>query len=145
MGGMTKPAASSSPAAPLHVRIGELARLSGRSVHTIRWYEAQGLMPGAARDAGGRRVFSQAHVDWLELMDRLRQSGMSVRQMQVYARQVRAGKGTLGARQALLREHRARVEAQVHELQQALALIDRKVALYDKWIGKHGAGDGAAL
>lgn len=128
-----------------HLRIGELARLSGRSVHTIRWYEAQGLMPGAARDAGGRRVFSQAHVDWLELMDRLRKSGMSIRQMQVYARQVRAGKSTLGARQVLLREHRARVELQVHELQEALALIDRKVALYDQWIRKHGAGSGSAL
>lgn len=128
-----------------YLRIGELARLSGRSVYTIRWYEAQGLMPGAARDAGGRRVFSQAHVDWLELMDRLRKSGMSIRQMQSYARQVRAGKATLGARQSLLREHRASVEQQVHELQEALALIDRKVALYDQWIRKHGAGDGTAL
>jgi DNA-binding transcriptional MerR regulator len=142
MAGM-KPPVSADTAAP-HLRIGELARLSGRSVHTIRWYEAQGLMPGAARDAGGRRVFSQAHVDWLELMDRLRQSGMSIRQMQAYARQVRAGKATLGARQRLLREHRARVEQQVQELQRALALIDRKVALYDTWIRKHGAGDGDA-
>src|SRR3990167_6315647 len=63
------------------LRIGELARLSGRSVHTIRWYEAQHLMPGAARDAGGRRVFSQAHVQWLGLLSRLRASGMSVRDM----------------------------------------------------------------
>lgn len=123
-----------------HLRIGELARLSGRSVYTIRWYEAQGLMPGAARDAGGRRVFSQAHVDWLELMARLRDSGMSIRQMQAYARQVRAGKATLAARQALLREHRGRVEQQLDRLRQALALIDRKVALYDKWIRKHGPG-----
>jgi DNA-binding transcriptional MerR regulator len=130
---------------PVTLRIGELARLSGRSVHTIRWYEAQSLMPGAARDAGGRRVFSQAHVDWLELMTRLRASGMSIRQMQAYARQVREGKATLAARQALLREHRERVEKQVGELQQALALIDRKVALYDKWIRKHGPGVGAPL
>lgn len=150
MAGMKPPAsapsrpAASAGGAPPHLRIGELARLSGRSVYTIRWYEAQGLMPGAARDAGGRRVFSQAHVDWLELMDRLRQSGMSIRQMQAYARQVRAGKATLGARQLLLREHRARVEQHLQELQQALALIDRKVALYGKWIRKHGAGDGDA-
>jgi DNA-binding transcriptional MerR regulator len=119
------------------LRIGELARLSGRSVHTIRWYEAQGLMPGAARDAGGRRVFNQLHVDWLELMHRLRASGMSIRQMQVYARQVRAGKSTLAARQQLLREHRTRVEAQLEDLQGALSLIDKKVQLYDKWIKRH--------
>lgn len=124
-----------------HLRIGELARLSGRSVHTIRWYEAQQLMPGAARDPAGRRLFSQAHVDWLELMDRLRSSGMSIREMQAYARQVRHGKATLGARQALLRDHRQRVQARLQELQQALDLIDRKVALYGRWIRKHGPGE----
>lgn len=134
---------ATAPPTP-HLRIGELARISGRSVHTIRWYEAKGLMPGAARDAGGRRVFTQAHVDWLELMDRLRQSGMSIRQMQGYARQVRAGKATLGARQLLLLEHRARVEQQVQELQLSLQLIDRKVALYGQWIRKHGAGGAPA-
>jgi DNA-binding transcriptional MerR regulator len=127
-----------------HLRIGELARLSGRSVHTIRWYEAQQLMPGAARDAAGRRLFSQAHVDWLDLMDRLRSSGMSIREMQVYARQVRQGKATLGARQALLRAHRDRVQARLQELQQALTLIDRKVELYGQWIRKHGPGSGSS-
>lgn len=132
--------AAKTPAASPALRIGELARLSGRSAHTIRWYEAQHLMPGAARDAAGRRVFSQAHVDWLELMDRLRRSGMSIRQMQAYARQVREGKATLCERQALLREHRARIQAQQAELKAALALIDRKIALYDRWIARHAAG-----
>jgi DNA-binding transcriptional MerR regulator len=55
--------AQPTAAPPATMKIGELARLSGRSVHTIRWYEAQGLMPGAAREAGGRRVFSAVHVD----------------------------------------------------------------------------------
>jgi DNA-binding transcriptional MerR regulator len=140
---MTKPAPAAKPSATM--RIGELARLSGRSVHTIRWYEAQGLMPGAARDAAGHRIFSAAHVDWLELMDRLRSSGMTIRQMQVYARQVRDGKATLATRQALLREHRKRVEQQVASLNDALALIDRKVALYGKWIAKHGPGSAPQL
>jgi DNA-binding transcriptional MerR regulator len=133
-------ASTPAPSAP-SLRIGELARLSGRSTHTIRWYEAQHLMPGAARDAAGRRVFSQAHVDWLELLDRLRASGMSIRQMQAYARQVREGKATLGVRRQLLRDHREQVEAKVAELQAAMALIDRKVALYGKWIAKHGPGE----
>ena len=47
---MTAPARRPRPDTTPTLRIGELARLSGRSVHTIRWYEAQRLMPGAARD-----------------------------------------------------------------------------------------------
>lgn len=142
---MSKQPPSVAAEAPSQLRIGELARLSGRSVHTIRWYEAQGLMPGAARDAGGRRVFNQLHVDWLELMHRLRTSGMSIRQMQAYARQVRAGKSTLAARQQLLRDHRAQVEAQVKELRGALALIDKKVQLYEQWIKRHAGAPQESL
>jgi len=118
------------------LRIGELARLSGRSVHAIRWYEAQQLMPGAARDAAGRRMFSQAHVEWLGLIERLRASGMSIREMRAYARLVRQGKPALADCRSLLHAHRAKVEARAAELRQALALMDRKIAIYDQWIAR---------
>lgn len=123
------------------LRIGELARLSGRSVHTIRWYEAQRLMPGAARDAGGRRVFSQAHVEWLGLISRLRASGMSVRDMQAYARLVRQGKATLADCRELLLQHRAKVQQRADELRDAVALVDHKIAMYDKWLARAAARD----
>jgi DNA-binding transcriptional MerR regulator len=122
------------------LRIGELARLSGRSVHTIRWYEAQRLMPGAARDAGGRRVFSQAHVEWLGLISRLRASGMSVRDMQAYARLVRQGKATLADCRELLLQHRTKVQQRANELRDAVALVDHKIAMYDKWLARATAG-----
>lgn len=125
-----------SPDTTPRLRIGELARLSGRSVHTIRWYEAQRLMPGAARDAAGRRMFSQAHVEWLGLLDRLRASGMSIRDMQAYARLVRQGKPALAECRRLLQAHREKVEQRSAELRQALALVDRKIALYDQWIAR---------
>lgn len=118
------------------LRIGELARLSGRSVHTIRWYEAQRLMPGAARDAGGRRLFSQAHVEWLGLIERLRASGMSIRDMQAYARLMQQGKSTLAECRALLLAHREKVELRAAELREASALLDRKIALYDDWLSR---------
>jgi DNA-binding transcriptional MerR regulator len=118
------------------LKIGELARLSGRTVHTIRWYEAQRLMPGAARDAGGRRLFSQAHVEWLGLIDRLRASGMSVRDMQAYARLVQKGKPALADARALLQAHRQTVERRAADLRAALELLDHKLAMYDGWIAR---------
>ncbi len=71
---------------PDDMRIGELARRSGRSVHTIRWYEAQGLMPGVVRDAARRRVYAPDHLLWLELVDRLRLTGMTIAEIKIYAR-----------------------------------------------------------
>ncbi len=118
------------------LRIGELARRSGRSAHTIRWYEAQRLLPGAARDAGGRRLFSEAHVEWLGLLDRLRGTGMSVRDMQAYARLVRQGKATLQECRDLLDAHRDKVRRRAEELRAALALMDHKIEMYDRWIAR---------
>src|SRR5687767_2788619 len=119
------------PEAPLaRMRIGQLAARAGRSVHAIRWYEAQGLIPGVERDPGGRRVYSEQHLNWLELMHRLRKTGMSIAQMREYTVLVKQGKTTLRQRQELLRAHRARVTATIAEWSEALALIDSKIDFY---------------
>ncbi len=92
-----------------------------------------------ARDAGGRRVYGPLHVGWLELMERLKRTGMSVAEMRRYTALVMAGSRTLKDRQALLAAHRERVLATMAEWQQALALMDSKIAYYDHWARKRPA------
>jgi DNA-binding transcriptional MerR regulator len=115
-------------------RIGELAARTGRSIHAIRWYEAQGLIPGVMRDRGGRRVYSDLHFSWLDLMDRLRRTGMSIAQMRQYTALVKQGNKTLRQRQRLLSQHRARVEQTIAEWNRALKLIDSKIDFYGEWL-----------
>ncbi len=115
-------------------RIGELASRTGRSVHAIRWYEAQGLIPGVIRDGGGRRVYGELHQSWLELMDRLRRTGMSIAGMREYTTLVKQGRVTLKLRKELLAAHRARVEETIAEWTLALKLLDRKIDFYDEWL-----------
>ena len=118
------------------LHIGEVASRTGRSVHAIRWYEAQGLMPGVARDSGGRRVYSDHHVGWLDLMDRLRCTGMSIAQMREYTALVKQGSATLKQRRALLAAHQARVRDNIARWTEALALINAKIEFYDEWVAK---------
>jgi DNA-binding transcriptional MerR regulator len=117
-----------------YFRVGELAARSGRSVHAIRWYEAQGLMPGVLRDTGGRRVYDDRHLSWLELIERLRRTGMSIAQMREYTRLVKQGRTTLAEQRELLRSHRSRVEQALHEWTVALQLLDHKLEFYGEWI-----------
>lgn len=119
---------------PRTFHIGELAVRTGRSVHTIRWYEAQGLIPGVVRDGAGRRLFDELHVGWLELIERLRQSGMAIADMRRYVSLVRQGKGTLKERQELLIEHRADVRRKIDDLRATLGVIDEKVEFYEEWL-----------
>jgi DNA-binding transcriptional MerR regulator len=126
--------ASTSQVRSKSLRIGELAARTGRSVHAIRWYETQGLIPGVIRDAGGRRSYRERHLNWLVLIDRLRLTGMSIAQMRDYAALVRQGRGTLKQQHALLRAHRERVEASIEDLTAALHLLDHKIELLGEWI-----------
>jgi DNA-binding transcriptional MerR regulator len=119
-----------------NLHIGEVASRTGRSVHAIRWYEAQGLMPGVARDPGGRRVYSEHHVGWLDLMERLRSTGMSIAQMREYTALVKQGSAKLRERRALLAQHQARVRDNIAQWNAALALINAKIEFYNEWVAK---------
>lgn len=116
------------------LRIGELAVRSGRSVHTIRWYDAQELIPGVVRDAAGRRLFTERHVQWLGLLDRLRDTGMSIAQIRIYTKLVAQGRPSLGRQRDMLAEHRDRVAATIKSWRASLVLIDAKLDFYDQWI-----------
>src|SRR5579872_2809434 len=121
-------------ARPNDLHIGDVATRTGRSVHTIRWYEAQGLMPGVVRDSAKRRVYSEYHVGWLDLMERLRQTGMSIAQMREYTTLVKRGDSAILQRQHLLAAHQTMVRATIARWTEALALIEAKVEFYDEWL-----------
>jgi DNA-binding transcriptional MerR regulator len=138
------------------MRIGELSTRSGRSVHTIRWYEAQRLIPGVVRDAAGHRIYGPMHVGWMELIDRLRRTGMSVRQMREFTGLVKAGDSTVKRRREVLLAHRRRVEGLAEYMAGALELINFKIDYYESWLAtgiepkdaqprKRVRGDGAAV
>ena len=57
------------------MKIGELARLTGTNVETIRYYERDGLLPIPARSDGNYRIYGDAHVQRLELGEALQHVG----------------------------------------------------------------------
>ena len=110
--------------------VGEVADRVGLTVHTLRWYEQEGLVDPIERDTAGRRRYGDRDLDWLRLLIRLRTTGMPVRDMRRYADMVRDGDHTIGDRLRLFVEHRERVLARIAELQQDLAVIDIKIEMY---------------
>jgi len=114
--------------------IGRLSERTGRSIDTIRWYEAQGLIPGVVRDTAGRRTYTDLHVGWLQLMERLRKTGMSIAEMRRYTALVKQGRTTLKKRQHMLQAHRERVQRTIEEWNEALALLDDKIDFYGQWM-----------
>jgi DNA-binding transcriptional MerR regulator len=107
----------------------EAAEKCGLTQYTLRWYERIGLLDRVDRTADGRRRFSDADLDWLILLSRLRATGMPVRDMLRYAELVRSG-AREQERIDLLREHRERVRQALFEQQECLKLLDAKIGNY---------------
>ena len=110
--------------------IGEAAEKCGLSQYTLRWYERIGLLGHIDRGSDGRRRFSDADLDWLSLLTKLRATGMPVRDMQRYAELVRSGTGH-AERLELLKGHREQVRRAIASQRECLKLLDAKVSSYE--------------
>ena len=90
--------------------IAEAAEQTGLTAHTLRYYERDGLMLASPeRSASGHRRYSEQDLSWIQLITRLRSTGMPIRDVRRYAALVRAGDGNEAERLALLKAHRERV------------------------------------
>lgn len=63
------------------MRIGELAKATGTSTETIRYYERAGILPAASRTAGNYRDYSRAHLTALTFVRHARELGFSMAQV----------------------------------------------------------------
>ncbi len=111
--------------------IAEAAARLGLTPDTLRYYERDGLLlTPVGRASSGHRRYSADDLRWIELVTRLRSTGMAIRDVRRYADLVREGSGNEATRLDLLQEHRRTVLAQLAEVQQHLGAIDHKIGIY---------------
>jgi DNA-binding transcriptional MerR regulator len=126
----------------MDMTIGEVARRTGLSVHTLRLYEREGALAGQVRrDERGRRIYSAWDVEWLSNCVKFRASGMPLVTISHLARLVREGSGNEAQRLALLREHQRHIAQQLDQLNECLDLINAKVAGYERHLSAGASGD----
>ena len=67
---------------PKPLKVGDLARRTGKSVRAIRLYEELGLLNPKARSHGGFRLYDEAGVTRIRWIELLQGSGFSLHQIQ---------------------------------------------------------------
>ncbi|MFD5651691.1 MerR family transcriptional regulator [Streptomyces sp. NPDC127039] len=110
--------------------ISEVVAFTGLTAHTLRWYERIGLMSHIDRSHTGQRRYSNRDLDWLDFVGKLRMTGMPVADMVRYAEMVREGESTYLDRRELLESTRRDVLTRIAELQDTVAVLDRKISFY---------------
>jgi DNA-binding transcriptional MerR regulator len=117
------------PAPDATLTIAEMAERTGVSAHTLRYYERIGLL-SVARDAAGYRVYTAGDYARVVFLNRLRMTGMSIRDLQGYIALVAEGEVSVPERLQMMLAHREAVRAQIQELTFALETIEFKIAAY---------------
>ncbi len=60
------------------LKIGELARLAGKSVRALHLYEELNLLTPAERSAGGFRLYDRQNLERIHFIDKLQRLGLSL-------------------------------------------------------------------
>jgi DNA-binding transcriptional MerR regulator len=112
--------------------IKEMAEHTGVSLHTLRYYEREGLLPSVSRQENGYRLYTMDDVGWVNFVKCLRDTGMSISQIRQYVELMQEGEHTSLDRQRLLEDHQCFVEEQLREWEQKLKMIRNKINHYQR-------------
>ncbi|MDT8719321.1 MerR family transcriptional regulator [Clostridium sp. 19966] len=116
----------------LELEINEVSKLTKLKPHTLRYYESIGLIKDIRRNSAGKRVYTEEDLKWLEVINRLRATGMNIREMQEYARLRHMGDETVTERKNIMKEHLAFIESEIEKLIEAKAYVEKKIEIYSE-------------
>ena len=110
----------------------EVAELLGVSVHTVRYYDDKGLIPGTKRNSANQRLFDDDEVEWLFVSLTLKNTGLSLKEVKRYIELYQQGNSTLLERYKIMTAQKEKTLAELEALKLRLAVLDRKIKHYGK-------------
>ncbi|MBQ9058418.1 MAG: MerR family transcriptional regulator [Atopobiaceae bacterium] len=111
--------------------IGDATKKLGMPASTIRFYEKNGLNPNQQRSSDGRRLFTEDDLEWMRFVERLKVSGMPIKEIREYIKLYIEGDATIEERRRIVYERRKAIDEQLEALQLARDFIEYKCWSYD--------------
>lgn len=107
------------------------ARIMGVPTSTIRYYDKEGLLPFVERLASGYRIFTEKDIATLRIIDCLKKTGMSIKEIRQFSSWLEQGDSSLQQRYDMFLERRRVVKQQMAELQKILDTVNYKCWYYE--------------
>jgi DNA-binding transcriptional MerR regulator len=105
--------------------IGEVARLTGLKIPTIRFYEAEGLVPAPPRTESGRRLYADAAVRRLAFIRHARGLGFELDDIRSLLDLTDAPERPCADADQIAQRHLAVVEGRIAQLEQLRVELTR--------------------
>jgi MerR family mercuric resistance operon transcriptional regulator len=110
------------------VAIGELSRLTGVNIETIRYYEKIGMLPPPPRNASGRRVYGSEETRLLGFIRRGRELGFTLHDVRALIDLGEPGKGSCAKVRDIAQHHLDDIRAKIVDLTKLERLLSETVA-----------------
>jgi MerR family copper efflux transcriptional regulator len=127
------------------LRIGQLAKRSGVSPDTVRYYERIGLMPKPPRTSGGYREYSESAIKRVRLVQNALRFGFSLKQVGVFFGARQAGGAPCKHVRAAGTQILEALEHQIAELTASRESIKETLKLWDRRLSQTPEGRPAHL
>jgi len=111
--------------------IGDVSKMTNLPISTIRYYDKEGLLPFLKRKKSGRRIFTQADIQMLQIIECFKSTGMPIKDIRQFVELVKEGDASLQKRYDLFLKRRKAAQQQMEELQKQLKIIDYKCWYYE--------------
>ena len=111
--------------------IGEVSKLTGLSVPTLRYYDKEGLIPNINRNENGLRDFTEQDLGTIHIVTCIKGAGASIREIKEYMDLCQLGDSTLELRKQFFIEKKRDVEEQMKELNEIMKTVEMKIKYYE--------------
>ena len=108
--------------------ISDLSERTGLSIHTLRFYEKEGLLRHVERTKTGRRIYGDASIGTLMGILCLKRAGITLPQIKVFFDETMRGPETLPHRLKMLETAREKLLAAQQEIERGLQMADFGIA-----------------
>ena len=113
--------------------IGQVSKMFGLPVSTLRYYDKEGLFPDVERSSGIRR-FGQRELEALRVIECLKKSGMEIKDIRQFMEWCAQGSSTYPQRRAMFIRQKESVEAEIARMNRVLDMLSFKCWYYEQAI-----------
>lgn len=114
-------------------KISEVAKITGFSIPTLRYYEELGIS-APAKNKSGYREYSEADIEWLRFIQRLKQTGMALETIKKYSELRSQGNQTIEKRMKLLATQKKWLLSERRKIDGHLAFLETKQTTYKQML-----------
>ncbi|EAF6538106.1 MerR family transcriptional regulator [Listeria monocytogenes] len=109
--------------------IKDFATKTGLSIDTLRYYEEEELLI-PARNEKNYRVYTEEDYCWVQLLLKMKQTGMTITNIKNFAALQKQGDKTLLNRIQILDNHMENLYEQQKDLAETISFVAKKVDVY---------------